>query len=58
MIYGHRKEFKNFQKNIPLSPSFPSFGRLVMEKIEPWEKNKEKLQEIVSFRMEIEKRME
>lgn len=35
MIYGHRKEFEDFQKDILLSPSFNPFGRLGIEKLDP-----------------------
>lgn len=42
MIYGHRKEFENFQKNILLGPSFGPFGRLVIEKLESGGKKKKK----------------
>lgn len=40
MIYGHGKEFEDFPKDILLSPPFNPFGRLGMEKLDPWEKNK------------------
>lgn len=58
MIYGHGKEFQNFQKNILLSPSFSALGRLAMEKLEPWEKIKKNYRKLFSLDWKQRKRKE